>query len=475
MENVAHTFRETLGIPKETRVASLAPLFGLAIVHAWIFAFNTAGGIAPQELAPWQFVYLPIAATMLAIAAASRKVPDFITRKGVCVVVAAAGIVAAVLPLIPLGSTAESYGAIKDAASLALGGIFIGWCYSQWAVSYARFTMAQATFFLFGSGIVAACLKTALFFFGYAPSHIALAVLAPVAILAGARNGTELWHRPHASLRFTRKDARSLWKVAALIIVFSLVNANLLANDQLHASQTPLATFLLARACEIALCACVLAWTFALKKPFDFVQLWRIILVILATDILLRIAFPDAWLQPIFSSICVNFIVLFVWLTLCDIAQHTDMHPTTVFGIGWSLYTVPLFIGVTFAQLSNGHTAETLFLAVMLYAALIVSTFCLELRDRDMQFIFSDINAAPAPTPQEFADIDARCKAIAKQKHLTARELEVMQMLCKGRTKAYIAESMFVTENTVKGHTKRLYTKLGVHSKKELQQLIDLQ
>ena len=48
-------------------------------------------------------------------------------------------------------------------------------------------------------------------------------------------------------------------------------------------------------------------------------------------------------------------------------------------------------------------------------------------------------------------------------------------MLCKGRTKAYIAESMFVTENTVKGHTKRLYAKLGVHSKKELQQLIDLE
>ena len=60
-----------------------------------------------------------------------------------------------------------------------------------------------------------------------------------------------------------------------------------------------------------------------------------------------------------------------------------------------------------------------------------------------------------------------------RDSHLTARELEVMQMLCRGRSKAYIAETLFITENTVKGHARRLYTKLDVHSKKELQQLID--
>ena len=46
-------------------------------------------------------------------------------------------------------------------------------------------------------------------------------------------------------------------------------------------------------------------------------------------------------------------------------------------------------------------------------------------------------------------------------------------MLCRGRSKAYIAETLFITENTVKGHARRLYAKLNVHSKKELQQLID--
>ena len=49
-----------------------------------------------------------------------------------------------------------------------------------------------------------------------------------------------------------------------------------------------------------------------------------------------------------------------------------------------------------------------------------------------------------------------------------------MQLLCKGRSKAYIAETLFIAENTVRGHARRLYAKLDVHSKKELQELIDV-
>ncbi len=468
MENTVN-IRAAIGFSPQSKWHETAPLFGLAIVHAWIYAFNTGGGAAPGESTAWQFVYLPIAATMLALAVACHARPGFASSKIGCAAVSAAGVAAAGLAFIPQSATAS-------AASLILGGVFIGWTYSLWAIVYSRFTMMQATFYLFGSGILAALLKSILFLITPAPAKIALALLAPIALLSGRKACATCSQQTKAALRFTKKDARSLWKVAALIVVFSVVNANLLllANEQQGPAEMPLFSFLIARTCEIVLCACVLAWTFSLKRPFDFVQLWRIILVLLATDILMRIALPGLWLQPIFSSICVNFIVMFVWLTLCDIAQHSDMKPTTVFGIGWSLYTLPLFAGVTFAQAASGHATESVFLAALLYVVLIVSTFCLELRDRDMQLIFSDINAAAAPAPSEFEDIDARCRAVAEQKRLTPRELEVMQMLCKGRTKAYIAESMFVTENTVKGHTKRLYAKLDVHSKKELQQLIDL-
>ncbi|WP_294414859.1 LuxR C-terminal-related transcriptional regulator [uncultured Senegalimassilia sp.] len=37
----------------------------------------------------------------------------------------------------------------------------------------------------------------------------------------------------------------------------------------------------------------------------------------------------------------------------------------------------------------------------------------------------------------------------------------------KGRTKSYIAETLYLTENTVRSHAKHLYTKLDVHNKQE--------
>lgn len=47
-------------------------------------------------------------------------------------------------------------------------------------------------------------------------------------------------------------------------------------------------------------------------------------------------------------------------------------------------------------------------------------------------------------------------------------------MVCKGRSRTFIAEALFISENTVKAHVGHIYAKLDVHSRKELQQLIGL-
>ena len=61
---------------------------------------------------------------------------------------------------------------------------------------------------------------------------------------------------------------------------------------------------------------------------------------------------------------------------------------------------------------------------------------------------------------------------MGSQRGLTAREVEVLQLLCKGRSKSYIAESLFISENTVRSHSKHIYAKLDVHSKQEILDLI---
>ena len=44
--------------------------------------------------------------------------------------------------------------------------------------------------------------------------------------------------------------------------------------------------------------------------------------------------------------------------------------------------------------------------------------------------------------------------------------------MCRGRDKAYIAETLFISENTVRSYSKTAYRKLGVHSKREMLDLV---
>ena len=50
---------------------------------------------------------------------------------------------------------------------------------------------------------------------------------------------------------------------------------------------------------------------------------------------------------------------------------------------------------------------------------------------------------------------------------LSARETEVLQLLCLGENYKTIAEKLFVSSNTIKAHIKKIYAKLHVNSRAE--------
>ena len=64
-------------------------------------------------------------------------------------------------------------------------------------------------------------------------------------------------------------------------------------------------------------------------------------------------------------------------------------------------------------------------------------------------------------------------KAIASEdfahtKGLSKRETEVVLLLLEGRSLRFIQKELYISEGTAKTHVKRIYAKLGVHSKQEL-------
>jgi len=54
------------------------------------------------------------------------------------------------------------------------------------------------------------------------------------------------------------------------------------------------------------------------------------------------------------------------------------------------------------------------------------------------------------------------------EKNLTERENEILTLLAKGKSYASIAEELFLSVNTIKTHTRNIYDKLQVNSKKEI-------
>lgn len=56
---------------------------------------------------------------------------------------------------------------------------------------------------------------------------------------------------------------------------------------------------------------------------------------------------------------------------------------------------------------------------------------------------------------------------------LSARETEVAELIARGNTVAHIAELLFVSENTVRTHSKRIYVKLDIHKRQELIDLVE--
>lgn len=89
----------------------------------------------------------------------------------------------------------------------------------------------------------------------------------------------------------------------------------------------------------------------------------------------------------------------------------------------------------------------------------------------------SDTLAKELPTPDESAlyqdRLSKQAALVRRAYRLSAREAEVMELIARGNTVARIAEQLIVSENTIRTHSKRIYTKLNIHKRQELVELIE--
>jgi DNA-binding CsgD family transcriptional regulator len=109
--------------------------------------------------------------------------------------------------------------------------------------------------------------------------------------------------------------------------------------------------------------------------------------------------------------------------------------------------------------------------SIEIYGGLIAATFAvlgiwlgLKLTGRQPTIIVREV---PAPAAEPFIADEGKREDLG----ITRRELEILELIAQGMSNREIAEKLFVSENTVKTHSSRVFDKLGAKRRTQAVQL----
>jgi two-component system, NarL family, response regulator LiaR len=77
------------------------------------------------------------------------------------------------------------------------------------------------------------------------------------------------------------------------------------------------------------------------------------------------------------------------------------------------------------------------------------------------------VKEVPVPATQPFALNEERLRLLG----ITKRELEILELIAQGMSNREIADKLFVSENTVKTHSSRLFDKLSARRRTQAVQI----
>lgn len=261
--------------------------------------------------------------------------------------------------------------------------------------------------------------------------------------------------------------------VLAFLVIWSVLNAYLKAvagHQGFGSTASPFLTVLIQ---TIDICfALAMAWWIAVRKGgIEYVSLWKVSYVLLCLSVaFLAMAGPIQATQ-VFSTAAFAIAQMLIDLACGNIAHHSRLRPILVFGAGELAYCITDWLARAVMGTAGGALVSVNLLVGLLFCAVLVLAFFLPNRTMGSQYLLSDLNSCP-PRAHGQSDVDTRCAELAREHGLSERETQIMALVCTGRSKPYIAEALYLSENTVGTYMRRLYKKLGIHSKQELIDLV---
>jgi DNA-binding CsgD family transcriptional regulator len=144
------------------------------------------------------------------------------------------------------------------------------------------------------------------------------------------------------------------------------------------------------------------------------------------------------------------------------VKKQTLIH-TLIYGLCGGVLIVALRL-IEFRFLVVEHSLE-------IYGGLIALVFAalgiwlgLKLTRKEEVVVVKEV---PVPSRQPFALNEERLKLLG----ITRRELEILELMAQGLSNREIADKLFVSENTVKTHSSRLFDKLSARRRTQAVQI----
>lgn len=285
----------------------------------------------------------------------------------------------------------------------------------------------------------------------------------------------------------------SFAKLCLVIFVFSLVAAAIRA---LVVVPSPLAVTI-AGMKPVMLARIVMALAFALMAVgldagrLNFGKFYSLIMVVVVVLVACcPLAEGAASILSWVITFMANFLEFILWCILAFVVYQKKLSPTAVFGWGFGLFTLGSSIGWVFGVFGL-PSLETVIDPTILYLALasmVLIGSAVVFSERDFGALFESHDVAQ-PTLDEILDYDIMRGAanseegerrfgralelIGNAALLTRRESDVLRCLAMGYDGGMIAKELGISWHTVRTHTTNVYAKLGVHSKREVIELVD--
>ena len=172
------------------------------------------------------------------------------------------------------------------------------------------------------------------------------------------------------------------------------------------------------------------------------------------------------------TLLCHVFLGLFTWTMFTQVACAYRLNVRVTFAVGLGAAFAGSLVGVCAGAALEPVVALNFrfqMLATLVSTCMVFAAFLFIADGRT----FVELLDADSDSPSTPSRFQLRCERVAQLYGLTAKELEVMTLVAKGRSVQRIQEALGIAASTVNTHISHIYRKLGVHSRQEMLDMLD--